>query len=197
MKHLFLGVLMLCGASSIGGAIHAQTMTRQGVSIPAGTALQVRTIDPIDINSAQPGARFRASLADPVTSHGAVLIPRGTPVELSAVTVKTSGTLKGRDVIDLKVDSILLNGRRYPVVTTMAESKGHKRGNRTLKGTGIGAAAGGVVGALAGGGKGALIGGLLGGGGGTAVAAATGNKRLRIPPESVFTFKLESPLWVH
>jgi len=196
MKHLFLGVLLLCGAS-IGGAIRAQTMTHQGVSIPAGTALQVRTIDPIDINSAQPGARFRASLADPVGSHGAVLIPRGTPVELSAVTVKTSGTFKGRDVIELKVDSILLNGRRYPVVTTMAESKGHKRGNRTLKGTGIGAAAGGVIGAIAGGGKGALIGGLVGGGGGTAVAAATGDKHLSIPPESVFAFRLESPLRVH
>jgi hypothetical protein len=65
-----------------------------------------------------------------------------------------------------------------------------------LKGTGIGAAGGGVIGAIAGGGTGALVGALVGGGGGAAVSAATGKKHLSIPPESVLTFQLQAPLRV-
>jgi lactate permease len=42
----------------------------------------------------------------------------------------------------------------------------------------------------------AAIGSLVGGGGGAAVAAATGGKHVSIPPESVLTFQLQSPLRV-
>jgi hypothetical protein len=131
-----------------------------------------------------------------MSRDGRTVIPRGAPVGLSVVYVQRAGRLKGRDRIDLKVDSITLNGRMYPVVSTTAESSAGRQGHKALRDTGIGAAAGGVIGALAGGGKGAAIGALVGGGGGAAVAATTGGKPLRIPPESVFTFQLRAPLRV-
>jgi hypothetical protein len=115
---------------------------------------------------------------------------------LSAVNIEKSSRIKGRDRIDLKVDSITFNGRTHPVASTIAESKGGKKGHKALRDTGIGAAAGGVIGAIAGGGSGAAIGSLVGGGGGAAVAAATGGKHVSIPPESVLTFQLQSPLRV-
>ena len=99
-----------------------------------------------------------------------------------------------KDHDSLKVDSITFNGRTYPVVSNVAESRGRRRGRRTLSGTGIGAGAGALIGGLAGGGAGLAAGALIGGGGGTAVAAATGKKRLTIPPESVLSFQLQSPL---
>jgi hypothetical protein len=152
-------------------------------------------IDAIDVNSVQPGAKFRGTLADPVMNkNGVVLIPRGTPVQLSVVNVRKSGTFRGRDRIDLKVDSITFNGRTYPAVSTVAESRGHSRGKRTLSGTGIGAGAGALIGGLAGGGAGLAAGALVGGGGGTAVAAATGKKHLTVPSESTLSFQLQSPL---
>lgn len=170
---------------------------QQAVTVPAGVAIRVRTIDPIDVNSAQPGARFRGSLADPMTNlNGAVLIPRGAPVQLSVVSVRRAGRIKGRDQIDLKVDSISFNGRTHPVTSTIAESRGKSQGNRTLRGTGIGAGAGALIGGLAGGGTGLAVGALVGGGGGTAVAAATDRPHLSIPPESVLSFQLQSPLRV-
>lgn len=167
-------------------------------TIPSGTTVRVRTLDPISVESAQPGSKFKGTLADPITnSAGAILLPRGTSVELSAVKVKKSSRISGRDEIDLKVDWIAFRGKEYPVTTSIAESKGGGKGKRTLSRTGIGAGAGALIDGIAGGGTGAAVGALVGGGGGTAVAAATGGKHLTIPPESVLSFQLHSPLRVH
>jgi hypothetical protein len=191
MKKALLRSTVLLGISIFSG----NAAQAQRVTIPTGSAFRVRTVDPIDVNSTQPGAKFRGTLADPVMNkNGVVLIPRGAPVQMSAVNVRRSGTFRGRNRIDFKVNSITFNGRTYPVVSTVAESKGHSRGKRTLSGTGIGAGAGALIGGLAGGGAGLAAGALVGGGGGTAVAAATGKKHLTVPPESMLSFQLQSPL---
>jgi hypothetical protein len=195
MKRWFLSVALLF-STSVVSAIYAQTSNAGMMTVPAGTLIHVRTIDPIDENSPA-GGRFRASLAEPVqVGHGGVVIPRGAPVELTAVNIQKAGTVEGRDRIDLKVDSITFRGRVYPVTSSVWGTKTAKRGRRTLKGAGIGAAGGGVIGAIAGGGTGALVGALVGGGGGAAVSAATGKKHLNIPPESVLAFQLQAPLRV-
>jgi len=129
-----------------------------------------------------------------MNKNGVVLVPRGAPVQMSAVNVRRAGRFRGRDRINLKVDSITFNGRTYPIVSTVAESRGRRRGRRVLGGAGIGAGAGALVGGLVGGGAGLAAGALVGGGGGTAVAASTGKRRLTIPPESVLSFQLQSPL---
>jgi hypothetical protein len=195
MKRWFLSVALLFSTSMMS-AIHAQTSNAGMMTVPAGTVIHVRTIDPIDENSPA-GGRFRASLAEPVTiGNGGMVIPRGAPVELTAVNIQKAGTVEGRDRIDLKVDSITFRGRVYPVTSSVWGTKTAKRGRRTLKGTGIGAAGGGLIGAIAGGGTGALVGALVGGGGGAAVSAATGKKHLSIPPESLLAFQLQAPLRV-
>lgn len=62
---------------------------RVPVIIPADTAIRVGTVDPIDANSAQPGARFRGSLADPLkSSSGAAVIPPGASFQLIVANVK-------------------------------------------------------------------------------------------------------------
>jgi hypothetical protein len=54
------------------------------------------------------------------------------------------------------------------------------RGNQTLKRTGIGAAAGAVVGGLIGGGKGVAAGLIIGGAAGAGSIAVQGSKELRL-----------------
>lgn len=186
--------MMLLAFVAVCNVGNAQT---NPMTVPSGTAIRVRTIDPISVESARPGSTFRGTLAEPLKNNaGTVLLPRGAPVQLSAVTVTKSSRIKGRDKIDLKVDSISYRGTEYPIVTSIAESKGNGKGKRTLTGTGIGAGAGALIGGVAGGGAGAALGAAVGGGGGTAVAAATGGKHLTIPPESVLSFQLQSPLRV-
>jgi hypothetical protein len=104
------------------------------------------------------------------------------------VKVTKSSRIDGRDRIDLRVDSIAVNGKSYPVVTTMAASRGGGKGARTLRRTGVGAGAGAWIGGIAGGGTGAAIGALVGGGAGTAVA------HLTIPPETYALFPAPFPL---
>ena len=194
MKRCSLSVALLF-STSMASAIYAQT-SNSAMTVPAGTTIHVRTIDSIDENTA-PGTRFRGSLAAPVkVGHGGMLIPSGAPVQLTAVNVQKAGAVKGRDRIDVRVDSITFRGRVYPVTASISDTKTGKRGRRTLKGTGIGAAGGGLIGAIAGGGTGALVGALVGGGGGAAVSAATGKRNLSIPSETVLTFQLQAPLRV-
>jgi hypothetical protein len=163
----------------------------QGQVIPAGTTIRVRTIDQIDVDGTQTGARFRGSLDDPIMLNGNVVVPRGADVALVAARVQQGGTYKGSAEVDLKVDSISVRGRMLPVVTSTAQNKSEGEGKKTTRKILGGAGLGAAIGAIAGGGTGAAIGALAGGATGT-VVAGSGHARLKIPPESRIEFRLLS-----
>ena len=52
----------------------AVDMRPANVTIPAGTRISVRTIDAIDSNRSHPGDRFQASLAEPITLEGNLVV---------------------------------------------------------------------------------------------------------------------------
>jgi hypothetical protein len=184
---------------STGGGAAAGTApapaARPPVLIPAGTLLRVRTIDPIDVDTSATGAKFKASLDDPVMVGGAVVIPRGAGAMLQAVKVEQSGKMKGSDLIQLKVISVSVGETAYPVVSSVAESKGGSEGKATAKKTLGGAGLGALIGGIAGGGSGALIGTAAGAAGG-AIVSASGQQHLKIPSETRLEFKLQSDLKV-
>jgi hypothetical protein len=165
------------------------------VVIPAGTQFRVRTIGAIDADKTNAGAVFRASMDDPIMVGGEVVIPRGAEVALVAAKVQQGGRMKGSDLISLKVNSVAVGGRTYPVVTSLTEQKtggeGKKTTRKILGGAGLGAAIGGI----AGGGSGAAIGALAGGAAGTALSAA-GQPHLKIPAETRLQFQLMADLKV-
>jgi outer membrane lipoprotein SlyB len=156
----------------------------------------MRTIDPIDVDVSKAGAKYQASLDDPVMVGGAVEIPRGADVVLQAVKVQQSGRMKGNDLIQLKVISIKVHGTSYPVVSSVAESKGGSEGKSTAKKTLGGAGLGAIIGGIAGGGKGAAIGAAAGGTGG-AILSASGQQHLKIPSETRLEFTLQASLKIH
>jgi hypothetical protein len=166
---------------------------RPAVLIQAGTLLRVRTIDPIDVDTSTAGAKFKASLDDPVMVGGAVVIPKGSAATLQAVKVEQSGKMKGSDLIQLKVVNVSVKGATYPVVTSVVESKGGSEGKSTARKTLGGAGLGALIGGIAGGGSGALIGTAAGVAGG-AIVSASGQQHLKIPSETRLEFKLQSDL---
>jgi len=171
------------------------TASRPPALVSTGTLLRVRTINPIDVDVSKAGAKYQASLDDPVMVGGAVVIPRGADVVLQAVKVQQSGRMKGSDLIQLKVDSIKVRGTSYPVVSSVAESKGGSEGKSTAKKTLGGAGLGAIIGGIAGGGKGAAIGAAAGGTGG-AILSASGQQHLKIPAETRLEFTLQANLKV-
>lgn len=162
--------------------------------VPAGERLRVRTIDPINSKVAEPGQVYRATLDAPLVHEGRVVIPAGAPVMLEVVAARSAGRIKGRSDLEVRATGVEYQGRRYPIDTSVFEEQGKARGKQTAVRTGIGAVAGGVIGAIAGGGKGAAIGSAAGGGAGFGSDLFTHGQQVKIPSESVLTFRLEAPL---
>jgi hypothetical protein len=166
------------------------------ITIPAGERLSVRTTELIDSGRASEGQTYRASLEAPLTSAGRVIVPAGAPVTLQIVSVQGAGRIKGNSELSLRTASLEYRGRNYPIRSSVVSEEGKARGKNTAIKTGIGAAAGALIGGLAGGGKGAAIGSAAGGGAGLGWNALTHGQQVKIPAESVLSFRLETPLTV-
>jgi hypothetical protein len=164
------------------------------VVIPAGERLQVRTIDAINSSTSEAGQVYRASLDAPLTYQDRVVVPAGAPVSLVVVGARNSGRIKGTANLEVRASAIDYRGRSIPIDTSVFAQEGASRGKQTAERTGIGAAAGAVIGALAGHGKGAAIGAAAGGGAGFGSDFFTKGPQVKIPSETVLSFRLEAPV---
>lgn len=168
----------------------------QKVTIPYGTALSVRLVDPIDSEKNQLGDTFHATLNAPITQDGEVVIPSGSDVQGHLVDVKSAGKFAGKSTVVLQLDSVSLGGQTYSIQTDQYSREGSSRGKNTAEKVGAGAGIGAIIGALAGGGKGAAIGAAAGGGLGGGVQAATKGQQIKLPSETVLNFTLQAPVTV-
>jgi hypothetical protein len=183
---VMMGLLLLAGFGS-AAADGAEVL-------PVGTVLNVRTTHPIVVYSAHVGMKFRAVVDDPVMDvRGHVVVPRGSLATLEAVDVQQSSNLKGRDRITLRVISLHVGDRGYPITSSDVELKGHSEGKRAARKVGAGAGIGAAVGGLLGGGTGA-VGGAIAGGTTGAVVAGSGKTHLSVPAETRLQFRLEGPV---
>jgi len=164
------------------------------VTVPAGKVLTVRLATEVGSKISQAGQTFGGSLAKPVEVDGEVVIPAGARVEGEVVDAKPLGRFKGGALLELKLDSVRVNGESMPVETALFTQTLKGKGKRTGVMAGGGAGLGAIIGGLAGGGKGAAIGALAGGGAGAAGAAYTGNKEIVLPAESAVPFTLKHSL---
>jgi hypothetical protein len=166
------------------------------ITIPAGTGLAIRINQRIDVKHSVPGERFTGELAEGVTQDGRVVLPRGAHVSGVVDAAHRRGHFKGRSILSLRLTSLDVDGKRYPLETAnfVASKKG--KGKRTAGFIGGTAGVGMLVGGIASGGVGLLAGGLAGGGLGTLLAGTTGNRDIVIPAESLVRFRLEDDLTV-
>ena len=161
------------------------------VTVPAGSAVNVRLTEAIDVDSSKAGMTFKAVVDDPVMVDGSIVIPRGASAILEAIHVEQSGKMKGSDKVTLKMNAIGFGGFVYPVSSSYNQSKGKGEGKRTGRKVGGGAGLGAIVGGIAGGGEGAAIGAVVGGVTGAAVASQ-GEEHLQLPAETRLNFQLSA-----
>lgn len=166
------------------------------ITIPAGKVITIQLADEVGSKISQPGQTFGGSLARAVMVNGEQVIRSGARVRGEVVDAKAMGHFKGGALLELKLDSIDVNGQQLPVNTAVLTQTTKGKGKRTGLLIGGGAGVGAAIGALAGGGKGAAIGALAGGGAGTAGSAYTGNKEIVLPAESAVAFTLKAPLTI-
>src|SRR6267143_3813910 len=169
----------------------------QPLVVPAGTTLTVRLGESVGSKISSPGQSFSATLASPVTADGNTVIPAGASARGTVVDAKPLGRFKGGAILELRLNSITVNGSERRIKTSAVTRTLKGKGKRTAVMAGGGTALGAIIGGLAGGGKGAAIGAAAGAGAGTGGAAFTGNKEIVLPAESALSFRLTSPLEVN
>ena len=166
-------------------------------TLPSGTALDVRTTVDIDTATAALDQTFAAIVEHDIRGESnTVTVPAGSRAVLVVREVSSGGAAGSPDIV-LDVQSLTVGGRRYLVSTSnLKEDSGTGIGKnkRTAETVGGGATIGTIIGAIAGGAKGAAIGVLVGAAGGAGVQMINKGKDLRVPAETLLTFRLDKPV---
>ncbi len=167
--------------------------------VPAGTEISVRTEETIDSDKAVDGQIYPAEVTRVVKDEsGNIVIPRGANVEIIIRSSSKGGKIRGTSDLVMDLASVTIDGRRYELSTVDLQERGKSgvgANRRTGEFTGGGAAIGAIIGAIAGGGKGAAIGAGAGAGAGATTQILT-RGRIKVPVESVLTFRLDKSLRV-
>jgi hypothetical protein len=179
--------------------VRAQIHTKT-YQLPVGTEVSVRSEEAIDSATAAEGQTYAAEIADDVLDGaGDVVIPRGSNAQIVIRSSSKGGRFRGTSDLVLDLQSISVEGQKYLISTSDLKQSG-KQGiganQRTAEYTGGGAALGAIIGAIAGGGKGAAIGAGSGAGAGALTQVLTKGGSIRVPAETVLTFKLDKPVQI-
>ncbi len=174
-----------------GGVLSAFSST---ITVPEGTPIEVVLDQAVGSKISQSGEKFDATVARAVEVDGKVAIPKGARARGLVKEAQPAGRFKGGARLALTLDSLTVDGKTHQIRTSAPTMATKGKGKRSAEMIGGGAAAGAIIGAIAGGGKGAAIGAAVGGGAGTGGAAFTGNRDIKLDPETRLTFKLSRPL---
>jgi hypothetical protein len=172
-------------------------ITSRTLLVPAGAEISVRSDETIDSAHAVEGQTYAAEVTKDVRdTAGDCVVPRGANAVIVIRSASKGGKFKGQSDLVLDLASVSVEGKQYRVSTVDLVEKGHQgvgANKRTAEMAGGGAAVGAIIGAIAGGGKGAAIGGGSGAGAG-ALAEILTKGSIKVPAETILTFKLDAPL---
>jgi len=162
----------------------------EGVTLAAGTPIDVSVALQISTETAKVGDTWTGEVKENVIVGDKVVIPAGSIV--TGIVNETTPAKKGDLAkLDLEVQSVSVNGKAIAVKAgTEAIEAGSPRA-RNLGAIAGAAAAGALVGkAVGGSGKGALIGGLIGGAAATGAVAGSKGYQVVLKEGTVLTFNV-------
>jgi hypothetical protein len=167
------------------------------LTLPAGAILQVRTTGWLSSDRNKVGDNLILTLDQPLIVDGLVVARRGQTVTGTVVNAERAGRVKGVSKLGLSLSQLtLVDGQLVDVKTSLIKASGGTSNGRDALGvvgtTGFGAA----VGAAAAGGPGAAIGAGAGFVAGVTGVLLTRGRPTIIPPESLLTFRVETPLTI-
>jgi hypothetical protein len=168
------------------------------------------TNEPVNSKRAESGTPVLFTVSEDVIAGNVLAIPRGATVHGKVIKSKKTGMLTGSPELTLKLVSLNLGGRSYPLDSYLFKVKGTSKTGPTETKALRGAAVGAIVGSITSGvsSKGAVTtddsgrvasmaaGAAVGAGVGTMISAATPGPGIWIPSESQVDFYLASPVTV-
>ena len=167
------------------------------LTLSSGAILQVRTTGWLSSDRNKTGDQVIMTLAQPLVVNGLVVARRGQTVIGTVVNAEKAGRVKGVSKLGLSLAQLtLVDGQLLDVKTTLINATGGTSNGRDALAvagtTGLGAG----IGAAAAGGEGAAIGAGAGFVASIAGVLLTRGRPTIIPPESLLTFRLETPITV-
>jgi hypothetical protein len=161
-----------------------QSRSLQGLVVPAGTKLLVRTDEEVNSSKQKVGDRFTCHLEADLLVDGVLVAKAGTQVYGRLAEAKKGGRLVRKAELKLELTDIKIAGEMHPLVTEEYELAGEGQGTAKK----VGAAA--AVGAIADGSDGAKKGAAVGAG----IALLTKGKQIEIPEQTLIEFRMAQPL---
>ena len=166
-------------------------------TLPAGTAIKVRTTRTLSTKTLKTGDGFDAVLDAPLMADGHELFPKGAMVMGTVVDADPGGRVKGVATMAIALTMLhTADGQMFDVDSSTVTIEADTSKTKDATKVAIGSAVGAAIGAIAGGKKGAGIGAATGAGAGTAVVLGTRGDAAEIPSETVLDFSLSAPLTV-
>jgi len=168
------------------------------VTVPQGTLMYLRTSETIESKHAKDGEPVQFAVIQDVAVGGVLAIPRGATVHGVVTESKNvgSGDLGGSSVLALKLVSLDLGGRNYPLDSDQFKVKSPNKAGQTVGSAVSGGLIGTIIGCAVGRGAGCAIGAGAGVAAGTAAGAASPGPRAWIPAEALVKFHTAAPVTV-
>ena len=157
------------------------------LTIPAGTVLLVRVMDPVSSQNAA-GANFATKLETDLMVNGVVAVKAGTTVYGKVQSSTQARRATGQSTLDLRLASMSVGSANVPLMTSPYKQAGEKSIRKTARGAAAGAVIGGAVDGGSGAGKGAAI--------GAGASALKKGETITIAPGTLLEFTLTSPATV-
>jgi hypothetical protein len=177
------------------------------ITVLEDTLLRVITDQPLSTKRSKDSTPVSFTVSEDVIVNHVLIIPRGATVHGEVVQDKKAGRITGSPELTLKLISLDLGGKSYPLYTYQFKVRGASKTKPTAAqiegGAVVGALAGGVVSSSADGGatragyaEDMAAGAAAGVGAVAAVSASTPRPVLAIPAESQMDFYLAAPISV-
>jgi len=168
----------------------------QKVTVPAGTVLQVRTVEGLSSETNHESDPWHGTLNADIVVDDQTVIPAGAELEGRVMEAHAATHYSGGATLVLNVERLSFNGKTYQIATDTWERKAATRGKNTAEKVGGGAAVGAILGGIFGGGKGAAIGATAGAGAGAGANTITKGQKVELRPETLVSFRLQNPISV-
>jgi hypothetical protein len=169
--------------------------------VAAGTTIALASNSKVCTNTNQVNDNFTAVTTEAISGSNGVAIPAGSMVNFTITELKRSENARDAVRVGVRVNSIVVNGKTYPVEATVESADIEKirdePKSKDVQKVAIGAAAGAIAGKILGKStKAAVIGGAAGAAAGAATAAATANYSGCIASGGSIVIKLTGPATV-
>jgi hypothetical protein len=165
------------------------------ITLPAGTWVTARLIEPLSSDRNQTGDSFSATLLEPIIANGLLIARRGQTVRGVVTDAQKAGRVSGVSHLKLELTEIqLADGRQVQVKTKLIDRRGNTSYGRDAFAIGATTATGAAIGAGVNGGVGAGVGAAAGLVVSTIGVLLTRGRATVVGPETPLTFATETPL---